>query len=264
MAKSKAVVKVAKKEVVTIDSLVQDITVLNIELDSNLTKAKTYADLAVQYAVNMGEKLVDLKKLIPHGEWVVWADAHLPISSRTAQRYMRAYNNPVSKPAVKVIKKVEPEIGSLSFFLPTEVPDTVETDPEYDVGELTTDEIIARFKKKLASAKKELKTETRLKEEMKDQLKEALEAVDASDPKNLTPKVKKLLKNKEDLEANIRGLEQVYARVKPIREMVTQEIALLPALSIRPEVVPIISPDINALADLLDNLSEALRGITNV
>lgn len=46
---------------------------------------------AVEHAIKAGRRLIEAKRLVPHGEWADWLRANVgAISVRTAQRYMRA------------------------------------------------------------------------------------------------------------------------------------------------------------------------------
>jgi len=46
-----------------------------------------------QKAIRIGEVLTDVKKSLGHGSWLPWLETNVPFSKRTANQYMRAYQN---------------------------------------------------------------------------------------------------------------------------------------------------------------------------
>jgi hypothetical protein len=44
---------------------------------------------AVPHAIKAGDLLIDAKKLVPHGRWQSWLDAHVKVSRRAARGYMQ-------------------------------------------------------------------------------------------------------------------------------------------------------------------------------
>lgn len=44
---------------------------------------------ALQHAIAAGEKLVEAKALVKHGEWLPWLESHFPKSQRTASNCMK-------------------------------------------------------------------------------------------------------------------------------------------------------------------------------
>ena len=55
------------------------------------TKAKKSAEDAVNYALKAGERLIQVKKELPHGEFGTWIEANMPVTHDRCIRYMNAY-----------------------------------------------------------------------------------------------------------------------------------------------------------------------------
>lgn len=68
--------------------------VLAAEIMSEHDKATRAGQAFVQHALEAGNRLIEAKALVAHGEWQNWLTANVPdVSMRTAQRYMRAAEN---------------------------------------------------------------------------------------------------------------------------------------------------------------------------
>lgn len=59
------------------------------KINAETSAAETHARSAMQHALTAGRLLVQAKRLIPHGEWQQWVEAHCTIAIRTASAYMR-------------------------------------------------------------------------------------------------------------------------------------------------------------------------------
>src|SRR5437016_894512 len=70
--------------------LIRQLSELHGEHQEAKAAAFKQQDLAVWKAWQCGKCLFELKKLIPHGEWLRWREANLPaISEGQAQLYMK-------------------------------------------------------------------------------------------------------------------------------------------------------------------------------
>ena len=56
-------------------------------------KAKEYAEKAVDYAIKCGEELIKVKAELPHGEFILWIEANMPIKRNQCQKYMTLARN---------------------------------------------------------------------------------------------------------------------------------------------------------------------------
>ncbi|MGY2988721.1 DUF3102 domain-containing protein [Bradyrhizobium sp. USDA 4508] len=63
--------------------------VLADEIKAALKGLTATATTAFEYAVSVGDKLVEAKALLHHGEWLPWLNDHCSLSERQAQKYMR-------------------------------------------------------------------------------------------------------------------------------------------------------------------------------
>jgi DUF3102 family protein len=59
------------------------------EINEEITMAERNWREAVTHAINAGEKLIEAKGLLKHGQWSPWLDEHFPGSEKTASNYMR-------------------------------------------------------------------------------------------------------------------------------------------------------------------------------
>jgi Protein of unknown function (DUF3102) len=59
------------------------------EIRAELDAMEVAAQTALERAVSAGERLIEAKSLVAHGEWEPWLDEHFPLSRRWARRCMR-------------------------------------------------------------------------------------------------------------------------------------------------------------------------------
>ena len=52
--------------------------------------AQRHAEDAIDYASRCGQLLIEKKKIIPHGQWILWVEARCEFSERQSRRYMVA------------------------------------------------------------------------------------------------------------------------------------------------------------------------------
>jgi Protein of unknown function (DUF3102) len=45
------------------------------------------------YVIEQGQRLLQVKEIVGHGNWLVWLKAHCPLSARSANVYMRVASN---------------------------------------------------------------------------------------------------------------------------------------------------------------------------
>jgi hypothetical protein len=67
--------------------------VLAVEIGQEVRKAEEAWRDAVGHAINAGEKLIEAKSLVKHGEWLPWLATNFPGSERTARLYMQLAAN---------------------------------------------------------------------------------------------------------------------------------------------------------------------------
>lgn len=76
----------------TTQVVVAELETLKASINSEAKKAEEHASKAVQHAINAGRMLVRVKKMLPHGEFTPWVAENTTLSTRNAQRYMRAFD----------------------------------------------------------------------------------------------------------------------------------------------------------------------------
>jgi hypothetical protein len=74
---------------------VDEIRRLHTDLENGFQEIVGQIRLTVDSAIRIGELLRVQKDSLNHGEWLPWIKKHLPFDARTAQRYMRAFENRV-------------------------------------------------------------------------------------------------------------------------------------------------------------------------
>lgn len=67
--------------------------VLASEIRDAVGEAQRHAKATLAAAISAGEKLIEAKALVVHGEWLPWLKANVAISERSAQAYMRLARN---------------------------------------------------------------------------------------------------------------------------------------------------------------------------
>lgn len=68
-------------------------TALAAEIREEYELANSLARDAVVHAIRCGEKLIEAKAALAHGEWLPWLEEHWPASAKTATNYMRLAAN---------------------------------------------------------------------------------------------------------------------------------------------------------------------------
>ena len=74
-----------KQQTRPLDSLTQ-------QINEEHHRCEAAASEALEHAIKAGEGLMEAKAKCPHGEWGKWLNANFDGSERTAQTYMRLYN----------------------------------------------------------------------------------------------------------------------------------------------------------------------------
>ena len=69
------------------------LAVLADEIGQEVRQAESAWQDAVTHAINAGEKLIEAKGLVGHGEWLPWLKTSFTGSERTARNYMRLASN---------------------------------------------------------------------------------------------------------------------------------------------------------------------------
>ena len=64
------------------------------EIRRELSAAEADWHSAVGHAIRAGELLIEAKRQVAHGEWLLWLETNCPLSDREAQNYMRLARNP--------------------------------------------------------------------------------------------------------------------------------------------------------------------------
>ena len=63
--------------------------VLAAEINAAIKGLKAAAETAFGHAIVVGERLIEVKDLAGHGNWLPWLNEHCHLSDRQAQKYMR-------------------------------------------------------------------------------------------------------------------------------------------------------------------------------
>ena len=69
------------------------LAILADEIGQEVAASEADFQSAVSHAIRAGEKLIEAKGLVAHGEWSQWLAKHFPGSQRTARNYMRLAAN---------------------------------------------------------------------------------------------------------------------------------------------------------------------------
>lgn len=83
----------------------------------NAEKVFEYSDKAMEYAAECGRLLLEAKKLVPHGEWLPWIEAHIEFGERQAQKYTRIAKNWEKIEAAKAKSEPGSYFGSINGAL---------------------------------------------------------------------------------------------------------------------------------------------------
>lgn len=107
------------------------LAVLAEEIGAEVAAAETEFQSAVRHAIRAGEKLIEAKGLVSHGQWLPWLAANFPGSERTARNYIRLAQN---GNAVADLPTVRDAIAELSA--PKATPDEKDEEviPEAELG----------------------------------------------------------------------------------------------------------------------------------
>jgi protein gp37 len=70
-------------------------------------RIRTAARTTLEHAIQVGELLIEAKRLVAHGDWTTWLEGNCDLSERMAQNYMRLARHP-SKP--KLVSDLDPTI----------------------------------------------------------------------------------------------------------------------------------------------------------
>jgi DUF3102 family protein len=89
--------------------------ILAAEIKAAHEKFSTVARTALSHAIIVGERLIEAKTLVDHGEWLPWLKMHCSISERQAQKYMRVAR---AKSAVRADLTIEAAIDALTVAKP--------------------------------------------------------------------------------------------------------------------------------------------------
>ena len=86
------------------------------EIRTEVSAAEADFQSAVQHGIKAGEKLIEAKDLVKHGEWLPWLEANFDGSERTARNYMALARNrqrvadlPSIREAVALLTEPKPD-----------------------------------------------------------------------------------------------------------------------------------------------------------
>ena len=88
---------------------------LAVEINREHSKVEKYMSQAVTHAIAAGERLIEAKSLVKHGEWLPWLKSNFGGSESIAQFYMQLARNPEHVRDLKTIRealKVTREINA--------------------------------------------------------------------------------------------------------------------------------------------------------
>jgi Protein of unknown function (DUF3102) len=80
--KRRQIVRLSGGEVSKLDRLA-------VEINQHVAAAEDHFQSAVAEAIMAGEKLIEAKSLVRHGEWLPWLEQHFEFTRQTAAAYMR-------------------------------------------------------------------------------------------------------------------------------------------------------------------------------
>lgn len=63
------------------------------EIGYEVDQAEAKFESAIDHAIRAGEKLMEAKRLVPHGTWLSWLGSNTRIGQRQAQRFMQVARN---------------------------------------------------------------------------------------------------------------------------------------------------------------------------
>jgi hypothetical protein len=92
------------------------------------------ADAAVHHAREAGRLLLDVKAVLPHGQFIAWCRENLKVSARQAQRYMAASQG--KPPPLKTLASTSDTMGTAMSHLQAPTP---AEPPEHLAGEFKPD-----------------------------------------------------------------------------------------------------------------------------
>jgi hypothetical protein len=108
------------------------LTVLAGEICEAHSSCLWHATTSAQQAIEAGNRLIEAKALVKHGEWMPWLTANCRISDRTASRYMR-----IARSGMKSDVVADLGIRATDEALAKHMPETAADEPPpepYDFG----------------------------------------------------------------------------------------------------------------------------------
>lgn len=72
-----------------LNSLAAEINQSHVNADDSAKEAIHYGWKGVVYVINSGNALIEAKRRIKSGDWLLWLESHIDFDVRTAQNYMR-------------------------------------------------------------------------------------------------------------------------------------------------------------------------------
>ena len=167
----------------------------------------------LQYAIEIGERLTEVKELVPYGSWGDWLSANVDYSTSTAANLMKLYKeygnkqiNMTTETLTHALEGVDMTSALLLTALPAD--QRAEFVEQNDVANKSTREVEVLIKAKKEADERAAKANERI-EELRDELDANLH-----EQGELNVKVQELQNNLRDNAETIKDLEDQLSKAK--------------------------------------------------
>lgn len=138
--------------------------------------------MILNYAMEIGRRLVEAKSLLPHGEWGNWLKNEVEFSQSTANNFMKIFTEYSDKQLSFETKSNSQALGNLSYTKALAMLAIPAEEREAFAEEVKADEISSRELAEAIKAREEAEARAEAAEKSRDEaLKDALEAAEERD-----------------------------------------------------------------------------------
>lgn len=167
----------------------------------------------LQYAIEIGERLTEVKELVPYGQWGEWLSDNVDYSTSTAANLMKLYREYGDKQismTTETLKQALEGVDMTSALLLTALPadQRAEFVEQNDIANKSTREVEVLIKAKKEADERAAKANERI-EELRDELDANLH-----EQGELNVKVQELQNNLRDNAETIKDLEDQLSKAK--------------------------------------------------
>ena len=103
-----------------------ELNALADEIRVEIAAAEASWNSALEHAIAAGEKLIQAKKFVRHGEWLAWLEANCPVNERQAQNYMRLSRNAKRVADLPSIREAIAELTPAATFSDQEIGEAID------------------------------------------------------------------------------------------------------------------------------------------